>query len=160
MSDQLMACGADGEWPDLGEASFVCCYGSSIKGPEYCTCWTAEYDADQQPIQETEPTVRERMCGDCAFLPQSPERQGAFGYDNNGTDDLNELVALGKRFFCHDGMSRVVRYRHPSGAVIEANPGDYQPAQADGCAYKADGSPAFLCAGWAARHETGRLLPS
>jgi hypothetical protein len=89
--------------------------------------------------------IREKMCADCAFRPDSPERQGDERYQHSGEEGIEEV--LGDTFVCHQGLRRRVREVHPSGAVLDAVPGDYAPPSPP-C--KADGSPAELCAGWAA----------
>lgn len=143
------------EWPDLGNESLWCCDSSSMKGHESCTCWEPVFDAEQQPYNVgVEPTPRSSMCGDCAFLPQSPERRGDFAYDNSGEDDLESLVESGRPFFCHTGMRRVLYWQHPSGATIPGLDGEYMPPGAEtGVAYQSNGDPAFLCAGWHARRK-------
>ena len=139
--------GGRSDFPDLGEATMGCCYGSAIRGPEHCTCWRPEYNVEQQsPKTELEPVERKDMCHDCAYRFGSPER--AEGFEEEW---LLDLPASGQRFFCHDNMVRIVRYRHPSGAVIDAKPGEYDAPKIGDCAFQADGTPALLCGGWAAR---------
>jgi hypothetical protein len=159
----VFLCGVDGsiEFPDLGEASYGCCWGTAIRGPEHCTCWEPEYDLEQLPISDADspmPMPRAEMCGDCAFRPDSPERNGDEGYENNGgLDDLTELVDKGQPFYCHQGMRRIVRWRHPSGAAADDHPGNYAPPMATianaQIPFKADGTPGDICAGWWARSE-------
>jgi len=130
----------------------MCCMGSAARGAGGCTCWVAEYD-----VEQAEPRTdgllfgcRDSMCRDCAFRPDSPERTD----DPDAAGDqelLDELVATGQPFWCHQGMRRPVRYRHPSGVVVEASPLEYAPPQLGAVPCKADGSPADLCFGWAAR---------
>ena len=72
---------------------------------------------------------------------------------------LDELVATGAPFFCHQGIRKPIAWRHPpSGTEIPGHPGGYDPPIRDGVPYKADGSPAFICAGWLLRRakETQR----
>lgn len=134
--------------PDCG----ACCDGSAVKGPQYCTCWTAEFDLEQADSLPGEPDTRDAMCADCAFKPGSPERQGDERY-NGDAEFLDRIVVNGERFFCHVGIRRAVRLVHPTGAVVEVPPGDYRPPIVDGVPCKADGSSGDLCAGWAARRR-------
>jgi hypothetical protein len=141
----------------------ACCDGSAVKGSQYCTCWEPRFDAEQQPVIEGEPGTRTAMCGDCAFKPGSPERQGDERY-NGDPEFLDRIVVTGERFFCHAGIRQAVKLVHPSGAEVDLLalvPGDYRPPIADGIPYKADGSPGDLCAGWAARRRAyvGKPMP-
>jgi hypothetical protein len=141
----------------------ACCDGSAVKGPQYCTCWTPRFDMDQQPVTEGEPGTRTALCGDCAYRPGSPERQGDERY-NGDQEFLDRIVATGERFFCHAGIRQAVRLVHPSGAEVDLlalAPGDYRPPIVNGIPYKADGSPGDLCAGWAARRRAyiGKPMP-
>lgn len=132
------------DFPDVDPG---CCYGSAAKGPEACTCWEPQYDKPQQDIVKgLEPVERQDMCHDCAYKFGSPER--VEGFDE---DWLLSLPISGERFFCHQGMRRILRCRHPSGAVLEAPPGAYDPPRSGSIAYRADGTPEQLCGGWAAR---------
>lgn len=134
------------DYPDVGNGEAPCCMGSAVYGPGACTCWTPEYEpAEQAPAQPGPMRVREKMCADCAFRSDSPERQGDERYAHSGEDGIEEV--MGGTFVCHVGMRRLVRERHPSGAVLETMPGAYFPPSPP-C--KADGSPAEYCAGWAA----------
>lgn len=125
-----------------------CCWGAILKGHEGCTCWLPEYEVDQQepqPITSPEDLqARPRMCGDCAFKPGSPERANEFT-----AEALMELPAKADPFWCHDGMRRPVRWRHPDGRVVPGSPDDWHPAFVGRIPYRADGRPALLCAGWA-----------
>lgn len=130
----------------------VCCDGSAIKGPQYCTCWTPQFDLDQADPKQGEPGTRDAMCPDCAFKPGSPERSGDERYSGDA-EFLERIILTGEPFFCHQGVRRAVKLVHPSGAEIEVPPGDYRPPIIDGVPRKADGSPGDLCAGWAARRR-------
>lgn len=145
-----------GVWGSLqmpDPACGACCEGSAVRGPQYCTCWATEFDLGQAPPEpEFDPGTRDAMCGDCAFKPGSPERQGDERY-NGDAEFLDRIVVTGERFFCHVGIRRAVRLVHPAGAVVEVPPGDYRPPIIDGIPYKADGTPGDLCAGWAARRR-------
>jgi hypothetical protein len=101
------------------------------------------------------------MWEDCAFRPDSPERNGVEGYANNGgLDDLSVLVDKGEAFYCHQGMRKPVRWRHPSGAVIDGHDPSYDPpivlASGVSVPHKASGIPADICAGWFARYSKSR----
>lgn len=130
----------------------VCCDSASYNGLPACTCWIPEFDTDQaEPVPPTSPadlTVRTRMCGDCAYRPDSPER--ADGYT---AELLLELPGRGEPFYCHDGIRRPVAWRHPAlpGVVIPGSPADYQPPMIGGLPFRTNGRPAALCAGWVAR---------
>jgi hypothetical protein len=145
--------------PDAGQGS--CCWGAIMRGPDGCTCWTPIFDTEQaQPDEQTvkllaagvQPVTRQRPCGDCAYRPDSPERRG----DDGVTGDqelLDRIAATGERFWCHQGIRRPIAWRHPSGAEIGGSDADYRPPIVDGIPYRADGSPAEVCAGWAARRR-------
>ncbi len=92
------------------------------------------------------------MCHDCAFRPGSPERQGDERY--HGSDGkLDELAWSGEPFYCHQGLRRVVAWRHPADVEVPAGPDDYDPPVGLTMPYQADGTPAEVCAGWAARRR-------
>lgn len=131
-------------------ADGACCDGSAIKGPQYCTCWAPEFDLEQQAVRPGEKGQRDTLCDDCAYKPGSPERSGDERY-NGDAAFLDRIVVTGEPFHCHQGVRRVVKLVHPSGAEVEVPPGDYRPPKLAGVPYKADGSPGELCAGWAAR---------
>lgn len=127
------------EFPDLG----WCCMGSAVRGPDGCTCWEAVYDVAQAKpnrFDTTEP--RGEMCGDCAFRSDSPERQGDERYRSYEFHPY-------RPFFCHQGMRRIVYYRHASGIAVPAAVDDrWDPTEIDGTVYKANGMAADICAGW------------
>lgn len=127
-----------------------CCWGDIQKGAEGCTCWVPVFDVDQaEPVPPTSPEdihIQRRMCGDCAFRKDSPERAEAYSEET-----LFELAATGTPFYCHDGMRRPVRWEHPDGRTIAGDPADWQPPMVAGLPYRVDGRPGLLCAGWAAR---------
>jgi hypothetical protein len=132
--------------PDAGEG--ICCAGAAMFGKDRCTCWVAIYDLEQQEIVPgLAPKPRTSMCEDCAYRPGSPERQGDPDVKGDG-DTLDDLVASGTPFACHQGIRRPVAWRHPSGVEIPGHPAGYDPPQVDGIPYKADGTPADLCGGW------------
>lgn len=138
-----------------------CCVGSAVYGPAGCTCWTPEYDLPQQPVDEqarqwlaagVQPVTRRRMCADCAYRPDSPEKRGASTHQGDA-QFLEDIAARGERFWCHQGMRRPLRWVHPAGAEIRGHEAAYRPPIVDGVPYRADGTPGELCAGWAARHR-------
>lgn len=133
---EFLHIGVGRDYPDAGEG--MCCMGAAALGPERCTCWRPIHDQPQQLLKAGPMLQRTRMCGDCAFRPDSPERAG-------NEDAVEEL--LEGTFLCHKGMRRLLREVHPSGAVLDAGPGAYEPSNPP-C--KADGNPAEVCAGWVA----------
>lgn len=143
------------EHPDDDEGGLGCCDGDAVKGPEHCTCWIPEWNGDQAPPNNPPDPAdfgpRERMCSDCAFRPGSTERRDGFV-----ADALYDLPAGGKPFYCHDGLRRPLRWRHPDGRTVEGSPDDWQPVQVNGVPFRLDGRAALLCAGWAA---VARRLP-
>lgn len=155
--------GAKVELPDVSPG---CCYGSAVRGPQFCTCWDPVYDVEQTkpPLYGPPPVARAKMCDDCAMRPNSPERNGEKGFDNNSEDALEEMVRNGSPFFCHKGMRRIVKLVHrETGTEIESHSGDYDPPLVPGVVelegtilraevpYKADGTVGDICAGWAAK---------
>lgn len=126
-----------------------CCIGNDVKGPEHCTCWLPEWNAVQAepvlPPKAEDLAPQSRMCGDCAFRPGSPERE-----DEWLADSLYSLPAQNQPFYCHDGMRRPVRWRHPDGRTIDGSTADWQPPIVNGIPYRLDGRAGSLCAGWAA----------
>ena len=140
---------ADGmpDFPDAGEG--MCCSGAAIYGPHRCTCWEPVYDLEQQPLKPglPLPPIPVKLCGECAYRPGSPESRSEEGYAADA-DLLDELVATGAPFLCHVGIRLPLKWVHPSGAEIPGHPGGYDPPFLDGIPYKADGTPADVCAGW------------
>lgn len=136
------------EWEDDPDL-LGCCIGAAMGGPDHCTCWEPVYDLEQQPPRTAElDEAREKLCGDCAYRKDSPEMQ-----DEHDRERLLDLPNGGNPFWCHQGIRRPREYRHPSGKVIAGLLDDYRPPQIDNRPYKADGSPADVCAGWAKRRE-------
>lgn len=143
-----------GDLPDAGEGA--CCVGSAMGGPNDCTCWEEVYDLDQAPVDADSPAgVQPRLCVDCAYRPDSPDRRG----EEHVTGDqelLETLVETATPFWCHQGIRRVVALRHVrTGTLFAPEDGSfaaaYRPPQRAGRPYKADGSCGDLCAGWTAR---------
>ena len=135
--------------PRVEPESAGCCWGEVHRGHEHCLCWIAEFDVEQaEPRPPTGPAdiaPEPTMCGDCAFRPGSPERA-----DEWMASALYASASEGKPFFCHRGMRRPVRWRHPDGRVVDGSRDDWQPPMVRGLPYQADGSPGRLCTGWAA----------
>lgn len=152
------------DFPDVGEG--MCCYGAAMFGPHRCTCWDEVYDLEQQPPDPKYQrwlnagitlTVRDGMCLDCAYRPNSPERSGDTTYLGGNPGELDD-IARGREFMCHEGMRRVLKWVHrKTGDEYPAHPGSYRPpfvpsGELD-IPYKADGTPGDVCAGWNARHK-------
>lgn len=139
-----------GRWPDVGNAEVPCCMAAVNLGHQWCTCWEPVFDVEQAaPVTELTPGCQPTMCGDCAYRPKSPERQGDPDAASH-TDDLMHLVVTGTAFWCHEGIRRPTHWRHPSGATVPGAPNDYKPEIVNRVPYQADGTPALLCGGWAA----------
>lgn len=139
------------EFPDLETG---CCYGS-IMGPDRCTCWEPVYDIEQSdPNLFDAPEPRAEPCADCAFRSDSPESRGDERYQSY------EFTPT-QPFYCHQGMRRIVAYRHPSGAKVAAAVQDrWSPPERDGIVYKANGMAGDICAGWWSRaRRTPEALP-
>lgn len=137
---------------DYRDDEMPCCMAGAMRGPRACTCWEPVYDLNQAVIPDitAQPETRATCCHDCAYRNGSPERED--GYE----DELRDVAGSGSRFACHQGMRRVIAWRHPDGRELPAGDGDYQPPILGLVAFKADGSPADLCAGWEA-HRKGLL---
>ncbi len=150
----MTICGVGKDWPDAGEG--ICCVGAAMRGPQGCTCWVPVYDLEQAEPIPARPVPRPAPCADCAYRPDSPEQRGE-SHVNGDADELERILRGDIPFHCHDGIRRPLRHEHRSdegpwtGAVVEGSAADYCPPIIDGVPYRADGSPAFVCAGWAAR---------
>ena len=143
--------------PDVGDGA--CCLGSAVRGPAGCTCWAPVYDQEQAAQLAMGPVpIRRSACEDCAFRPGSPEQAGDTRYALSGEGQLEGILLGRAPFVCHQGMRRLLRLVHP-GSVIEPGgpveydpgPGAYEPPRAGEMAWQANGQPAEICAGWAAR---------
>ncbi len=148
-------CGFDEPAPDdLPDTGGECCFGASVYGPDRCTCWRPVYTPEQHPdlAEDPVPQARSLMCGDCAYRPGSPEKAGDPGYRGDA-DELETLAATETPFYCHDGMRRVEKWAHPSGAEVPALDGAYAPPFTGNLPHKTDGTAADLCAGWDARRR-------
>lgn len=143
----------DGEWV-CDDPDFVpCCDSVAIWGPGRCTCWVEEFDLEQSdPRLDVVQGCAPAPCHDCAYRPDSPERLGEHTV-NGDAAMLERLVVNGHPFTCHQGIRRTARWVHPSGAVyVPPNAAAaFRPPVVNGIAYRADGTPANLCAGWVAR---------
>lgn len=68
-AEQAAALAPDGWW---------CCWPTVLGDgdPRECTCWEPVYDLDQadELATDLEPTTRETRCVDCAFRPESADR--------------------------------------------------------------------------------------
>lgn len=130
-----------------------CCMGEAIGGPHACTCWEPTFDVDQTPLEDAgeppaEIPTRDKCCHDCAYRQGSLERE-------RGEGEYLEDVASGpgKEFWCHQGVRRVVTFKHPDGRELPAGDGDYRPPVGPPdrpIVWKADGTPGERCAGWSA----------
>lgn len=131
----------------------TCCIEAAVDGPAACTCWTTTYDLDQALVDEqSNPTTRATMCADCAYRPSSPERRGDPRHEFGDPND--ELPDGDVPFWCHQGMRKAAAYTHRLGISVQPSSDYYNPPRrvVDGAAvpYRADGSAAERCAGWAA----------
>ena len=141
---------------DVPAGMLGCCIGSAHNGLRACTCWVPEWNLEQEPrLQKLQGPqdlqARDSQCSDCAFRRDSPERQ-----DKWLAETLLALPERGDPFWCHDGMRRPVRWRHPAGVQIEGSTDDWQPPTVGQVPYRADGRPGLLCHGWAVRAVRSR----
>src|SRR5579871_4574369 len=139
------------DYPDVTNG-IPCCMGYAAGGPGHCTCWEPIYDQEQQPFNpEAVVTSRDSMCHDCAYRKGSPERTGEDGYAGD-EDMLEHAVYSGTPFWCHQGVRKIVAYRHPTGAEIPAHAAAYgwliKTINGRATPLKADGTPADICGGW------------
>ena len=137
---------------DVPAIMFGCCDGTAYTGNlAACTCWVPQFDDEQaEPRPPTSPDDIElmpRVCGDCAFRKGSPEREDKFS-----EEALFALGDTGTPFWCHTGMRKPARWVHPTGVVIDGDKDDWDPPRLHGVPYRANGAPAYLCAGWMARN--------
>ena len=115
-------------------------------GADRCTCWEPVYDLEQAPLIIGAPQTRTTCCHDCAYRNDSPERAA-------GQTDWLVDIASSSTFACHQGMRRMIVEEHPDGRRRTIESDDYHPPIKDGVAYRADGTPADLCAGWNAHRR-------
>lgn len=163
----IRICGGVNLPDDIPDTGGSCCQGSAIMGPTHCTCWTEEWTLDQQPIGRDVPMpvmieVRPDQCDDCAYRADSKERAGDPNQRCSDPGELDHIARGDVPFWCHDGLRRLVALVHPSGARYDVTSDHYDPpiiAGSDigsphpGVPFKADGSPAFICAGWDVRRK-------
>lgn len=138
-----MICGMGSYAPPPSPDSY-CCWQVVNSDGEECTCWVAVFNIDPTTDVQAGPMVtRLSPCDDCAYRGRSRERE-------DGTLDHVGLRA-DEPFMCHDGFPLVVELRHPDGSVASPWPRaqDYRPVTFRNRAWRADGRPALVCAGWA-----------
>ena len=151
-----------------GPSDGVPCCSATMHGDwGDCTCWEPIYDPPEQSrMLRGDVTVMPGMCGDCAYRPGSPERRGSPDAAADG-HDLDDLAISGERFWCHDGMCRLLGLAHPSGEVWIAESAEdgravthYDPPfDGQGIPHRTDGTPGSLCAGWDARRKAWAACP-
>lgn len=142
-----------------------CCIGAAMFGNSRCTCWEPVYDLDQQSLANggeppEEVATRAKCCHDCAYRNGSPERS-----DEAEEERLLDIARSDGRqeFWCHQGVRRVVAFRHPDGRELPAGEGDYRPPlgpEERPVIWKADGTPGERCAGWAAHGASRASEPA
>ena len=140
--------------PPPPEGVYGCCWESVNTGGDRCSCWTPVLDVEPSAELQEGPTgARRKACHDCAYRAGSPERA-----------ELGGLPEYGRHqpFLCHQGVGRIIAWIHPSGARVDVDPAldDYAPTQRGDRAWRSDGSPAELCAGWAAVNRIRATTPS
>lgn len=141
----------------LGLAS--CCPGAVEEGPHACSCWDPVYDLEQQPSAEVlQPGQRTEMCDDCAYRPDSPERNGSEEQEHSEPGALDDVARGPRPFWCHQGMRKPTAYKHATlGIVVPVDVDAYRPpmVELDGLRVplKADGTAGDRCAGWLARRQ-------
>jgi hypothetical protein len=132
-----------------------CCAGAAMWGPSRCTCWVPIFSKVQRELDASiEPGTRSEQCADCAYRQDSAEQQ------DYRADQLRTITHSDEApFWCHQGMRYEVGYRHPSGMYVEAQRDEvgsiasWAPPLRNGVPFKANGTPADRCAGWAARRR-------
>jgi hypothetical protein len=133
------------------DAYDMCCVGAALRGVHHCTCWEPVFDFEQEPLHEGPSEIRSKCCHDCAYRNGSPERSGD---DDDDTDQLMMVAHDSQRtFWCHQGVRRIIAFRHPDGRELPAGDGNYAPPTAPDRIFRADGRPGELCAGWAAHGD-------
>lgn len=155
-----MACGGGSGLPCPDPDGVPCWEACAVDGSD-CAVWEAIYwpepTKDPARLQAGPEPKMPTACGDCAYRPQSPERQ-----DNGG--DLPVTFDPLRPFHCHVGMPALVGWSHPGlgdvcllasslptmqdGFLIGSY--DYEPHHVGGRGFQADGRPLVVCAGWAA----------
>jgi hypothetical protein len=151
-------------WADLhpdDEDHIYCCWGA-YQDLASCTCWEPVYDVEQASpdlvVSADQVRARRSRCGDCAFNVDSPERA-----DEWAQEHLYAEADRGTPFWCHagqdgsPGMRRPVKWVHPDGREVPGDPANWTPPIVNGVPYQRDGTPALLCAGWAARARRSKV---
>lgn len=141
-------CGAPTSALPAPDKDSPCCWTAAETDGKACECWEEIYWPPPTPDILAGPmATRTRLCHDCAYRPGSPER---------AEEDGEQLDAvLYQPFTCHQGMPVLVGYRHPQidGLSMLArglhDRDNFGPVTRGAQAWKANGSPAELCAGWA-----------
>lgn len=135
----------------LPEPDQLCCWGAVNGTP--CTCWLPIYGEQAEPDLSLRTLhARDEPCSSCAYRG---------GTEAHELLDAGELRPSDKLFLCHHGMRRVIGFRHEvSGQVVMLPSGvdlwNHDPlVTEDGRPWKADGTLADICRGWAKR--TGRM---
>lgn len=143
------------------QSAGFCCWGAVGQGR--CTCWEPVYDLLQvEEVSEAAPEVNPAgMCSSCACKPDSPERiadrEGIVRWGNSTWEGIQSRAQGGRPFFCHKGMRAIIGHLHPDGRTREDHAGRFDPPfRSDGVPLRANGEPAFLCAGWAALARKNR----
>ena len=140
-----------------------CCWATMHGDWDDCTCWAPIYDPpEQEPLLPGGAEVMPTMCADCAYRPGSPERMGNPDAAADGCD-LDDLAIGGTRFWCHDGMRRVVAMRHTgTGEAVEITGQHHYdpPLDARQRPHRTNGTVGSLCAGWDARRRAWAAAPA
>lgn len=90
--------------PPPADDTIPCCMGAALDGHTGCTCWEPIHDVDQaDPTGDDTVRARRGRCDDCAYRPDSPEQ------------DNPAALPVSQAFWCHQGMRRIVGWRHPDG---------------------------------------------
>jgi hypothetical protein len=147
-------CGGGPALPPANPDEPWCCESAVFSDGRDCACWVAVYSpTPTRDVQAGPPRIRTSRCRDCAYRPDSPERKAG-----------EELKAsLREPFTCHQGMPVLLGYTHPDpdvGLCLWA-PGlfdrdNFGPIMVGDRSWKADGTTADLCAGWAGVVGAGR----
>lgn len=146
MSLTLHSLGPDLPAPD---PEVPCCETAAYSNGKACSCWEPIFSAPTPPVLLEGPQApRPKMCHDCAYRPGSPERTEVDG---------EQLEApLSQPFQCHDGMPKLLGWTHPElpgACLVAAAIGDrdsFGPVIRGAQSWRADGTPALMCAGWVA----------
>lgn len=136
-----------------------CCIGVLEEGPLACSCWDPVYNLEQQPDDGVSaPGQRTEMCADCAYRPDSPERQGDERHACSDDGELDDIARGDNPFWCHQGLRKPVAFKHCTlGIIVPVDTDAYDPLfRVEGrqrIPIKADGTAGDRCAGWMARRQ-------